>query len=137
MTCSSAKYVLGIDLGTTSVKVVLFDTRLKTVTDCCSLQTNCDVMDETRGHVKEQDPMRIITTLDQCMRSLPKEKLHDVICIGASGQMHGVLFWKSNTETPIYPTQRHAHLPHSKALPFTPLKDTPIYPTQRRAHLPH
>lgn len=47
--------------------------------------------------VKEQDPMRIITTLDQCMRSLPKEKLHDVICIGASGQMHGVLFWKSNT----------------------------------------
>ncbi|XP_060718611.1 sedoheptulokinase [Tachysurus vachellii] len=97
MTCSSAKYVLGIDLGTTSVKVVLFDTRLKTVTDSCSLQTNCDVMDETRGHVKEQDPVRIITTLDQCMRSLPKEKLHDVICIGASGQMHGVLFWKSNT----------------------------------------
>lgn len=47
--------------------------------------------------VKEQDPMRIIATLDQCMCALPKEKLHDVTCIGVSGQMHGVLFWKSNT----------------------------------------
>lgn len=47
--------------------------------------------------VKEQDPVRIIAALDQCMCALPKEKLHDVICIGVSGQMHGVLFWKSNT----------------------------------------
>ncbi|MCJ8748548.1 hypothetical protein PDJAM_G00166070 [Pangasius djambal] len=94
---SSAKYVLGIDLGTTSIKVVLFDTRSKTVADSCSLQTNSDVIDDTHEQIKEQDPVRIIATLDQCMCALPKEKLHDVICIGVSGQMHGVLFWKSNT----------------------------------------
>lgn len=48
---SSAKYVLGIDLGTTSVKVVLLDTRSKTVTDSCSLQTSSDVIDGTHEHV--------------------------------------------------------------------------------------
>ncbi|XP_017315463.1 sedoheptulokinase [Ictalurus punctatus] len=99
---SSAKYVLGIDLGTTSIKVVLFDTRSKTVTDSCSLQTNSDVIDDMHEHVKEQDPVRIIAALDQCMCALPKEKLHDVICIGVSGQMHGVLFWKSNTACEWY-----------------------------------
>ncbi|KAM9441379.1 sedoheptulokinase [Clarias gariepinus] len=99
---SSAEYVLGIDLGTTSIKVVLFDTRSKTVTHSCSLQTNSDVIDETHEHVKEQDPVRIIGTLDRCMCALPKEKLHDVKCIGVSGQMHGVLFWKSNTGCELY-----------------------------------
>ena len=46
---------------------------------------------------KEQDPARIISTLDQCMAALPKEKLNKVIRIGVSGQMHGVVFWKSKT----------------------------------------
>lgn len=48
---SSAKYVLGIDLGTTSIKAVLFDTGSKTVTDSCSLQTNSDVIDDAQEHV--------------------------------------------------------------------------------------
>ncbi|XP_062844700.1 sedoheptulokinase [Trichomycterus rosablanca] len=90
-------YVLGVDLGTTSIKVVLFDTQLKTVTDTCSLPTNSDVSDEVHEHAKEQDPVKIIATLDQCMSALPKDKLNKVVCIGVSGQMHGVLFWKSKT----------------------------------------
>lgn len=48
---SPAKYVLGIDLGTTSIKVVLLDTRSKTVTDSCSLQTNSDVIDDKHEYV--------------------------------------------------------------------------------------
>lgn len=48
---SSAKYVLGIDLGTSSIKVVLFDTRSKTVTHSCRLPTDSDVIDDTQENV--------------------------------------------------------------------------------------
>lgn len=48
---SSAKYILGIDLGTTSIKVVLFDTRSKAVIDSCTLQTDSDVINDTEEHV--------------------------------------------------------------------------------------
>lgn len=51
LTGSSDKYILGIDLGTTSIKAVLFDARSKTVTDSCSLQTNSDVIDDAHEHV--------------------------------------------------------------------------------------
>ncbi|XP_072548865.1 sedoheptulokinase [Salminus brasiliensis] len=93
----SAKYILGMDLGTTSVKVVLLDSLSKTVTDSSTFPTHSDVSSKTIEHAKEQDPARIIATLDQCMAALPREKLTEVMCVGVSGQMHGVLFWKSET----------------------------------------
>lgn len=43
-----AKYVLGIDIGTTSIKVVLLDINSKTVTDSFSLPTKAYIVsDET------------------------------------------------------------------------------------------
>ncbi|OCT91148.1 hypothetical protein XELAEV_18014204mg [Xenopus laevis] len=35
-------------------------------------------------------------TLNDCVSSLPKERLKEVVRIGVSGQMHGVMFWKTN-----------------------------------------
>ncbi|KAI4891799.1 hypothetical protein NFI96_014809, partial [Prochilodus magdalenae] len=93
----AAKYVLGMDLGTSSVKTVLFDSQSKIVTDRCTFPTNSDVNNKAVEHAKEQDPARIIAALDQCMAALPQEKLNKVVCIGVSGQMHGVVFWKSKT----------------------------------------
>ncbi|KAL2095053.1 hypothetical protein ACEWY4_009772 [Coilia grayii] len=94
-TCSST-YVLGIDLGTTSVKVVLLDSMSRSVTDSNYLPTGAD-----RGsHVvngKEQDPCEIIDALNQCVTSLPRQKLQKVVGIGVSGQMHGIVFWGANT----------------------------------------
>lgn len=45
---------------------------------------------------KEQDPCKIIDTLNQCVTSLPRDKLHKVVGIGVSGQMHGVVLWNTN-----------------------------------------
>ncbi|XP_076867763.1 sedoheptulokinase [Brachyhypopomus gauderio] len=94
---SSAKFVLGVDIGTTSIKVVLLDSQSKNVVDSSSFPTNSVLNNDIHEHAKEQDPARIIAALDQCMDALPTEKLHNVKCIGVSGQMHGVIFWKSTT----------------------------------------
>ncbi|XP_043094242.1 sedoheptulokinase [Puntigrus tetrazona] len=93
----SAGFVLGMDLGTTSVKVVLLDARSKTVTDSKSFPTNSDISSTSDEHAKEQDPSLIISALDQCMDALPKDKLKKVKCIGVCGQMHGVVLWKSKS----------------------------------------
>uniref|UniRef100_A0A4W4HMF1 Sedoheptulokinase n=2 Tax=Electrophorus electricus TaxID=8005 RepID=A0A4W4HMF1_ELEEL len=94
---SSAKFVLGLDLGTTSIKVVLLDSQSRTVVNSSSFPTNSEINNEKYEHAREQDPARIIGAVDQCMDVLPTEKLRDVICIGVSGQMHGVIFWKTKT----------------------------------------
>lgn len=93
----SAGFVLGMDLGTTSVKVVLLDAQSKTVTDSKSVPTNSDISSTSDIHAKEQDPSLIISALDQCMDALPKDKLKKVKCIGVCGQMHGIVLWKSKS----------------------------------------
>lgn len=49
------------------------------------------------AQAKEQHAGRIITTLNQCVGQLPRDKLQHVSSIGLSGQMHGVLFWKAKS----------------------------------------
>lgn len=93
----SADFVLGMDLGTTSVKVVLLEAQSNTVTDSRSFPTNSDISCTTDTHAKEQDPALIIAALDQCMDALPKDKLKKVKCIGVCGQMHGIVLWKSES----------------------------------------
>lgn len=44
---------------------------------------------------REQDVSRIVHTLNECLAALPREQLRRVGGIGVSGQMHGVLFWKT------------------------------------------
>ncbi|XP_067296190.1 sedoheptulokinase isoform X2 [Pseudorasbora parva] len=93
----SADFVLGMDLGTTSVKVVLLEAQSKTVTDSRSFPTHSDISCTTDTHAKEQDPALIIAALNQCMDALPKDKLKKVKFIGVCGQMHGIVFWKSRS----------------------------------------
>ncbi|KAJ8267235.1 hypothetical protein GJAV_G00140180 [Gymnothorax javanicus] len=94
LSSSSEKYVLGMDLGTTSIKVVLVDAQSKKVTDSYTLPTKADSR-STIEHAKEQDPDRIVDVLNQSMAALPRDKLQKVTKIGVSGQMHGVMFWKA------------------------------------------
>ncbi|KAJ7997085.1 hypothetical protein DPEC_G00225260 [Dallia pectoralis] len=91
-----ANYVLGIDIGTTSVKVVLLDISSRTVTHSFSTPTKADIVSEEM-HANEQLTGQIITTMNECIASLPKDKLKNVSRIGVSGQMHGVVFWKAQT----------------------------------------
>lgn len=46
---------------------------------------------------KEQHTGRIIDTLNRCMNLLPSDTLKRVSSIGLSGQMHGLLFWTSQS----------------------------------------
>uniref|UniRef100_A0A8C8GTK1 Sedoheptulokinase n=1 Tax=Oncorhynchus tshawytscha TaxID=74940 RepID=A0A8C8GTK1_ONCTS len=80
-----ANYVLDIDIGITSVKVVLLDIRSKTVTNSLSLQTKTAIIsDET--HVCRVS----VKSLDTPTHSR---------VIGVSGQMHAVIFWKAQKDT--------------------------------------
>ncbi|MGH0161477.1 UNVERIFIED_CONTAM: hypothetical protein FKN15_041336 [Acipenser sinensis] len=91
----SGQYVLGIDLGTTSVKAVLLETKTNRVTDSQTRQTKADISSDTGIQAKEQDAGRIVDALNECIAALPKYRLQGVIRIGVSGQMHGVVFWKA------------------------------------------
>lgn len=87
-------YILGIDLGTTSIKAVLLESTSRAVVASHSLQTASEIVDSSGIKAKEQDTGRIIDILNDCIRQLPSDKLKNVTRIGLSGQMHGVLFWK-------------------------------------------
>ncbi|XP_072302700.1 sedoheptulokinase [Eucyclogobius newberryi] len=90
-------YILGIDLGTTSIKTVLLEFSSRTVVASYSMQTSSDIEDNSGTKTREQDTGRIIDTLNQCIQKLPANKLKHVTRIGLSGQMHGVLFWKAQS----------------------------------------
>ncbi|XP_053562071.1 sedoheptulokinase [Bombina bombina] len=88
--------VLGLDLGTSSIKAVLLDACSGNVVQSQTLETQAGVESSCGQQGKEQDVCRIIRALNACLASLPKERLQKVVRIGVSGQMHGVVFWKTN-----------------------------------------
>ncbi|XP_045896154.1 sedoheptulokinase [Micropterus dolomieu] len=90
-------YILGVDVGTTSVKAVLLKTGSREVAASHALPTTSDIIDSSGIKAKEQDTGRIIDTLNRCIRLLPRDKLQHVSSIGLTGQMHGVLFWKAKS----------------------------------------
>ncbi|KAM8742351.1 sedoheptulokinase [Acanthopagrus schlegelii] len=87
-------YILGVDVGTTSVKAVLIETGSRAVAASHALPTTSDIIDGGGIKAKEQHTGRIIDTLNRCIGLLPRDKLQHVSSIGLSGQMHGVVFWK-------------------------------------------
>ncbi|KAF7206642.1 sedoheptulokinase [Nothobranchius furzeri] len=88
-------FILGVDVGTTSVKAVLLAADSRTVAASQALPTAADISDNSGIKAKEQDAGRIIAALNRCVSQLPRDKLQHVSRIGLSGQMHGVLFWKT------------------------------------------
>uniref|UniRef100_A0A3B4Z8M0 Sedoheptulokinase n=1 Tax=Stegastes partitus TaxID=144197 RepID=A0A3B4Z8M0_9TELE len=74
-----SNFILGLDVGTTSVKVVLLETGSRSEA------------------AKEQDTGRIVDAVNRCLGLLPADKLQRVSRIGVTGQMHGVLFWKAKS----------------------------------------
>ncbi|XP_054899439.1 sedoheptulokinase [Poeciliopsis prolifica] len=90
-------FVLGIDVGTTSVKAVLLAAGCRTVAAGHSEPTAADVSDGSGVKAKEQDSRPIIDAVNRCLARLPGDKLQRVSRVGLSGQMHGVLFWKANS----------------------------------------
>ncbi|XP_008567065.1 PREDICTED: sedoheptulokinase [Galeopterus variegatus] len=95
---------LGIDLGTTSVKAALLeaapgDPSGFVVLASCARAARAEAAAESSAagpQGREQDVSRIIQALNECLAALPRLQLQRVRGIGVSGQMHGVVFWKTS-----------------------------------------
>ncbi|XP_070334989.1 sedoheptulokinase isoform X2 [Odocoileus virginianus] len=117
---------LGIDLGTTSVKAALVeaapgDPSGFVVLASCARAARAETAAQNAAagpQGQEQDVRRIIQALHECLAALPREQLRKVCGIGVSGQMHGVMFWKTGqgcawTEggaTPVFEPGAVSHL---------------------------
>lgn len=86
-------FILGIDIGTTSVKVVVLNLKDNQVVAEQSKDTQSGVPSDQGIDGHKQDVPKIISALNQCVAKLPKDLLQQVVRIGICGQMHGVLFW--------------------------------------------
>ncbi|XP_051891866.1 sedoheptulokinase isoform X2 [Pristis pectinata] len=91
----SPQYVLGLDIGTSSVKVVLLEAGSRAVIDSQTQETRAEVSSPEGEQAREQDVGKIVSALHRCVTALPRERLRRVGRIGVSGQMHGVVLWKS------------------------------------------
>jgi len=84
--------LMGIDLGTSSVKVVILDAH-GTVVASNSKSTDAEVPSDVGNIGHEQNPYKILeTVLDLALPMLNQHKCH-IKGIGITGQMHGVVMW--------------------------------------------
>ncbi|CAL8110072.1 unnamed protein product [Orchesella dallaii] len=88
-------FILGIDIGTTSVKVCLVDTATRSIAAIQSKDTQANVPSECGTEGNKQDVPKICSTVHSVVTRLPRELLKRVVYIGVCGQMHGIVFWKS------------------------------------------
>ena len=98
MSSDSQDLCLGIDLGTTSVKICLLDTSTQSLVFSTSEPTKANVLDLEGGR-DEQDVSKIIDAVHTCLMRVTDARRAAVRCIAVSGQMHGVMLWNSDNQT--------------------------------------
>ncbi|CAK1555611.1 unnamed protein product [Leptosia nina] len=89
------KYILGMDIGTTSVKVCVFDPETKDIVAKQSKDTAANIPSDQGIEGNKQDVPKIVSAVHYCVSRLPRDILRHVIKIGVCGQMHGVVLWKN------------------------------------------
>jgi xylulokinase len=82
----TVKIVCGIDLGTQSCKVVLYDYEAKKI--AASSQAAVDIIAENDG-TREQKTQWYQAALKTCFAALPEETRKTITAIGVSGHQHG------------------------------------------------
>lgn len=91
------KYVLGLDLGTSSLKAVLYDVNLKEI---ISYNKEYPVYFPENGW-SEQDPVDWTNALDEVISELKdflKDDIENLCGIGLTGQMHGLVMLDEKNE---------------------------------------
>ncbi|XP_067648673.1 sedoheptulokinase-like isoform X2 [Haliotis asinina] len=92
-------YALGIDIGTTSVKVSVLDIVSHETVCSTSLKSAAETVSDV-GHLGfEQDPNKILQALSECISKIPAGAKKQVVGIGVTGQMHGIMLWKGEEVT--------------------------------------
>ncbi|XP_062582550.1 sedoheptulokinase-like [Saccostrea cucullata] len=102
----SGLYFMGIDLGTTSVKIsiVLNGEQVSSV----SQPTKADTKSNVGSAGFEQDVAIILSTVQSCMKELSPETLSSVKKICITGQMHGVMLWSSKHLNNFYSQENNS-----------------------------
>ncbi|XP_060115537.1 sedoheptulokinase [Heteronotia binoei] len=97
--CPGRALALGIDLGTSTVKVALMEETYEgpTIIQRASKETQAQVESQAAGRQgNEQDVRKIVAALHGCLSALSPQQLREVRHIGICGQMHGLVFWKAD-----------------------------------------
>jgi sedoheptulokinase len=98
--------MLGIDIGTTKVAAVIFDLE-RGMLEHASIETKADVLG-LPAEFAEQDVAKIANALDKCVLSLSATERKEVVAVGVTGQMHGVVLWdtdNNNTTSNLFTWQ--------------------------------
>ncbi|XP_049823756.1 sedoheptulokinase-like isoform X3 [Aethina tumida] len=85
--------ILGIDIGTTSVKASIITTKNNQVEAHYVKDTQANIPPKTDFGENKQDVSKIISAMNFCVSKLPKPLLSQVSAIGICCQMHGVTCW--------------------------------------------
>ncbi len=92
--------IIGIDIGTTSICGIVFDTVAKNITASKTLPNNSFIKTEN-SYEKIQNPDVIMNTVYEILDGFYSE---DIGAIGFSGQMHGIVYTDENADavSPLY-----------------------------------
>lgn len=93
---SGKNLILGIDIGTTSVKVCVVNIENHEVIAKHNKDTQSNIPSDQGTDGNKQDVPKIISALNTCVAKLPKDLLRKIVKIGICGQMHGVMLWYNN-----------------------------------------
>lgn len=94
--CDSESFILGIDIGTTSIKASLLGKDNRDVIESYRCETEANICD--RGsHFAEQDVAKIFACLQHVLGQFSSHFLAKVSRIGICGQMHGCVMWKGQS----------------------------------------
>jgi len=82
--------IMGIDIGTTKVAVVLIDPRKRKILKTIS-QDTCAAVAREDPSLKEQSVEKIERTLKRCIHEATEGVPCEVSSVGVTGQMHGII----------------------------------------------
>ncbi len=96
------KYALVLDVGTSSVKALLFDEHEKII----SQSSKCFAFSRPHKGWVEQDPLQYVTYSIKVIKDvLRKSRIptNSISGIGIANQRETVIAWEKNTGKPLYP----------------------------------
>ncbi len=98
-------YLIGLDIGTTTVSAVLVERETRNLIKAVTLENNAFIKSKF-GFERAQDPEIIYTTVKDALFKL-SVNFKDVSAIGVTGQMHGIVYCDENGKhiSPLYTWQ--------------------------------
>ena len=115
--------ILGIDVGTTTVKLVAMRACDEEVVGSWSCETKASVVSDAGSLASEQDAGKIMSAVDSCMCKISASLAARITKIGVSGQMHGVVMWTRQPQSQDVGNKMSSSLSEDLSCRFTKLSN--------------